>query len=633
MWWSSIWSVSLTFLPFVVLGAVPAPLPYRPTALVTAAIYVLKQHVCPDHSTLAVIELFRKSNQHQQHDQNELLTHLLMDLGTEIGVQLLRDKPIERPKDHIVFLVDSAEAFRTLRFHFADSQFDNEFTFLILYMGKAMDDSMELEIEDMFETCFNFHVLNVILLVEKHSEIVSDEEEIDHDVGVLVYGYRLYGAHCNQSLTIQLLNEYKNGQLLREITHRNLFDRSMHSLYGCPLNISWFHLAPFVIFNGDSEDPVQLSESWRLSGIDGDLLKMLADIFDFRIQLRNPCDKCASPDTPVGTCGDCLNELATNNSSVAIGALSASHLYRNYFSTTSAYYQSSLIFVVHMDSKIGAVTQLALPFKRHVWLLLIIACILMVIVQAIWHRQNGSFDISLGGLCVLTILLGNPVVERRLPTMYVARLMLAVWLLMALVLRAAYQGKLYDVFRLPYSSSLPEQISDLLNNNYTLVAHEYYDFYPHERTRLTKMNYLRRFRLLEEECDSQTGERLTSTVLMANLAYYNQINWHTTRLTHVKEPIFLYQLVMYLRRHSVLKFPFDRKLKQLMSSGIVGHINRLYDQSKYRTPQNHHDVTTVPLITFCGLFTVSSILLTTAVVAIMLELLSLRFIWLRRYFE
>lgn len=118
------------------------------------------------------------------------------------------------------------------------------------------------------------------------------------------------------------------------------------------------------------------------------------------------------------------------------------------------------------------------------------------------------------------------------------------------------------------------------------------------------------------------------------MEYYNMMHWSTSRLTHIKEHIFLYQMVIYLRRHSLLKFAFDRKIKQLLSAGIIGYFVREFDACQYRKPfEEDYEVTPIPLDSFCGLYYISLIWLSAAVVAFILELLSQRIVWLRRIFE
>lgn len=313
----------------------------------------------------------------------------------------------------------------------------------------------------------------MILLTQKNSGVV------------LTYGYRIYNRNCDLNLTLELIDRYENGSFQNGHQDRS-FDRVLQSLAGCSVRVSWYSLPPFVSFKGNVSDPEELAQTWRLTGIDGELIKLLAEIFQFRIVLEEPCDKCLSRDIKDG-CSGCFDQMINNDSSILIGAMSGSHQHRSQFSYTTSYYQSSLVFVMHMDSQLGAVAQLAMPFSAGVWLALVSSGVLVVF--CLWARRRiatGHSDVAYQALQVLTTLLGNPLVARSLPRPARLRVLYAGWLLLVLVLRVVYQGKLYDSFRLPHNNPMPGQISELIAANYTLISQEYVDFYPHNLTVLTR---------------------------------------------------------------------------------------------------------------------------------------------------
>lgn len=626
---------TLQLLPWLLLvlprpheGAVPTPRGHQPTELVLAGLHVLQHYVSHRHNTVAIMELSRSGDVLRHHRQ--AISYLLHQLGERVTVQLLQNTAIEDPHDHILFLVDSARAFRMLRFHFAKSLFDREFYFLILLTrygsgpSEPEEHALLREINDIFATCLRFHVLNALMMVQQA------------DVEVLVYGYRLYAPDCADDLTPLLLNRYRNGKFVEQENQvRLLFQRSMGSLYGCPLNVSWFPLPPFVMFDGDYHDPVQLQQNWRLTGVDGELLKKLADIFKFRINLLPPCSESLGSLESLhfnDSYADCFKQLATARSAIAIGALSASHFHRDRFSTTTSYHQSALIFVVPVEHQLGAVNQLVQPFCGTVWCALLFSCLLAVLLQWAWRRRGARFELTRSALHVHTTLLGNPLEAAALPRAGPVRLLLGIWLLLALVQRVAYQGKLYDVFRLPYFPPVPECIADLLNGNYRYLAADYADYFPENRTLLRDSNMMQR---LDELNSAPRDTKLTTSSLLGSLAHYNQLNWQTSRLTAVPEHIYLYQLVMYLHRHSIFKFNFDRKLKQLQAAGIVGYVNRHFECTACQAPYARQlvpRVVPVKLELFCGLYMVCYVMILIAFVVFVLELLSLRVAWLRFYF-
>ncbi|XP_001355159.3 uncharacterized protein Ir7a [Drosophila pseudoobscura] len=608
----------LVGLPVVALAALRPVKLYQMTPLSAAAVDILEKQVSSTQSTLGVIELIAEDHGHghvhRDHRQQELLTSILLRTGTSMALRLYQETPSKLPASYVLILVNSAEAFRSLRVHFTKAPQRQEYNFLIVLTRRLGRKAERLEaMRDIFLTSVKrFHTMNAIILTQRNDGVV------------FTYGFRLYSRDCKLTLSLDLLNRFENGSF-RHTTGR-IFDRVLGSLGGCPVSVSWYPLPPFVHFLGDMDDPEERKEVWRLTGIDGEIIKVLSKIFNFSIKLMPPCKKQR---TCNGSCSSCFDQLNNGTSSVLIGAMSGSHANRSQFTTTVAYHQSSLVFVVNIKSQIGAVAQLLVPFSSTVWLALVVSCSLVVFVFWLKRRRRNGADIAVQSLLVLTTLLGNPLETFQLPTTSRQRMLYSIWLFLVLVLRVVYQGKLYDSFRSPYNPPLPSKISQLIAENYTLISQEYYDYYPHNLTVLFTESTQDRFDRIQRDGED---ERLTTTALIANIGYNNRINWQTSHLTHVREHIFLYQLVMYLHVHSLLKFGFDRKLKQLQSSGIIGYIVHDFDRPQYRVPPTEpHEISPLPLGVFCGLYFIATILLTAAVLAFLLELLSVRVAWLRRY--
>ncbi|XP_016981546.1 uncharacterized protein LOC108046406 [Drosophila rhopaloa] len=600
------------------MGAVHPPEPEVIAPLVAAALEILDEQVRPSQITLAVVEL-TAGGRHRDHRQEELMTAILKAVDIELALRTFQQPPAEVPASHVVFLVNSAQAFNTLSFNFTDMHSTREYNFLILLTRRMSSRAERIQVlTEISRTCVRFHTVNVLLLTQKRNG------------QVLIYTYCLYNRNCDLNVTLELIDRYQNGSF-RHGRQARSFDRALSSLSGCSVRVSWYPLAPYVSFEGNSSDPAERAEIWRLTGIDGELIKLLAQIFRFRIQLEEPCDKCLSPDIKDG-CSGCFDQVMYSNSSILIGAMSGSHQHRSQFSFTCSYHQSSLVFITHMREQFGAVAQLAVPFCGTVWLALVLSGVLVVLVVGARKRiVCGESDMARHGLQVLTTLMGNPLEARSLPGSCRTRILYVTWLLLVLVLRVVYQGKLFDSFRLPYTKPQPAGISELIRDNYTLISQEYVEYYPRRLTVLTRNGSTDRFDYMQG-----LGEeaRITTTSLIAAMSYYNQRHWSTSQLTHIREHIYNYQLVIYLRRHSLLKFSFDRKIKQLFSAGIIGYFVREFDSSQYSDPyEEDYKVSPIPLEAFCGLYYISSILLSAAVAAFFLELLSQRINWLRRLFE
>lgn len=221
--------------------------------------------------------------------------------------------------------------------------------------------------------------------------------------------------------------------------------------------------------------------------------------------------------------------------------------------------------------------------------------------------------------------------QQRIPRKGFLRQLFGILLLLTLVLRCAYQAKLFDVLRSPRHQPLPGGLGGLLRQNYTLISTGYHDFYPTHMTHVINGNFSQRY---EKVMQAPRGARLATISLLNNLAHYNMQHHNSSHLTPVHEPIYLYQLVIYFPHNSAFKFTFDRKIRQLLSSGVLSHIERRYLHVAYA--DLGEDLQLRPRITndlLGGVYRCYSAGMIVAVVLLLLERLSMSWRRLCRLFE
>lgn len=154
------------------MGALHPPQPEAMTPLVAAALEILAEQVSPSQSTLAVMDLTQDA-EHRDERQEQLMTIILRSVGSEMALRTFQKPPAEVPARFVVFLVNSAQAFNTLGFHFTDIHSTREFNFLILLTHRMSSRAERLQVlRDISRTCVRFHTSNVILLTEKRDGVV-----------------------------------------------------------------------------------------------------------------------------------------------------------------------------------------------------------------------------------------------------------------------------------------------------------------------------------------------------------------------------------------------------------------------------------------------------------------------------
>lgn len=109
----------------------------------------------------------------------------------------------------------------------------------------------------------------------------------DMDGYIGFYTYDVYsGLHCQEGLTIREINRYENGRL----QYPFLFPDSFDNFYGCWLNVTAHIMHPLLMFNGDINNQTHLMEMNRLTGIEGDILKVVSKALNFKFRLIFPKD-------------------------------------------------------------------------------------------------------------------------------------------------------------------------------------------------------------------------------------------------------------------------------------------------------------------------------------------------------
>ena len=91
----------------------------------------------------------------------------------------------------------------------------------------------------------------------------------------MVYTYYPYTPmYCSKAFPVQL-NQMRNGEW---VTNADYFPNKMTNLFGCPLRAATFSNPPFMIIR-------ELNSYVEVDGIDGILLRVLAEKMNFNVQL------------------------------------------------------------------------------------------------------------------------------------------------------------------------------------------------------------------------------------------------------------------------------------------------------------------------------------------------------------
>lgn len=137
-----------------------------------------------------------------------------------------------------------------------------------------------------------------------------------------------------------------------------------------------------------------------------------------------------------------------------MGALTPTAFRDGRFSSSVAYMYPSLIFGIPPGRPYSSLEKLYFPFTVNVWiciLLLFVASAIVIIALKFVSKDKRTFFVGQSNnmpfFNMVNISLGGAMSSNKLPFRNFARTLLMIWLISSLVLRNAYQGKLFDSLR------------------------------------------------------------------------------------------------------------------------------------------------------------------------------------------
>ncbi|XP_075167942.1 uncharacterized protein LOC142240114 [Haematobia irritans] len=578
-------------------------------------LYMATNYIGPKTNTLVIMETCVVSCDQHQLYHTTVLKYFINNLQYSLAIQLFFGYQDEKPWDYNMLLVSSYWDFETLRFRIPSTKHERQFYFFIIFTSFFDDqEDYEGDIYGIFDLCNFFKIRNVVIMNRPLNQTY-----------ISFFTYRIDSSKiCGEKFTIEEINRYENGYLQRPF----LFPNHQTNFHGCSLIICCHIIPPFLTFNGDVHNDGHLKDVKRLGGIEGEILKLVAQTLNLKLVLRFTPDVYNKEDGSRNTTG-CLNDVAENLAQMAIGGLSAFIPLSEKFSVSYAHHTSPYVFIIRGSRFFGPIQQLFFPLEPTAWwaigfqLVIIIVALEIVLnfVKPTWR------DFILGSRNKYPIrnlfvtLIGNTLPNSVIPRRNFARFLLMAWLLWCFELRNFYQGKLFDSLRLIKRQPSPKTIGELIENDYTLLAFRRSRFYPENKTKIIH-HISNRLDMINE-----SEERLTATAMLDYLAYYNMMHWNISSLTHVKEVIYLYQCVMVFPKYSIFLSSFNTKFKFLSSAGITAykarqHVHPFFYNTNFHI---HSDkVSGISQKNLIGLYYNYVIMSTISIFFFILELLSSR---------
>lgn len=149
------------------------------------------------------------------------------------------------------------------------------------------------------------------------------------------------------------------------------------------------------------------------------------------------------------------------------------------YSMAFAHYYGSLLFAIPNGRPYTSFEKLFFPFKMSVWICIcILFAIASIVIAALKLASRSKRDFFMGKsndmpfFNMISICFGGAIPFNEIPIRNFARTILIIWLFFTLILRNAFQGKLYDNLRSSQRMAPLLNLNELYESSYTLYLYE-----------------------------------------------------------------------------------------------------------------------------------------------------------------
>lgn len=360
-----------------------------------------------------------------------------------------------------------------------------------IVLSEFIDDYDET-ITQILKDCWSLYIANAIVLTPSK----------DYETIFLHTFFPYTPQHC-ESVKPIVYDRFANESFIR---NANIFPDKFRNFHQCPLKISSYNFPPFVIMTK------QLSGSYYIDGIEGTIVRVISQRLNFTPIvllsslniLRNITNisntDFLKPKLPRSldmvsffhqlysfhfqqnwdkSTNLFLFKIGDDTANLTMGAIVVANSRAEKYSMTFAHYYSALLFAIPIGRPYSSFEKLFFPFKMRAWVCI---CILFTIAATVitalklapqrkraflMGRKNDMPFFNMINIC-----LGVTIPFNGIPVRNFARTILFNWLLFTLVLRNAFQGKLFDNLRSNQRMAPLFNLNELYASNYKLYVYE-----------------------------------------------------------------------------------------------------------------------------------------------------------------
>jgi hypothetical protein len=436
-------------------------------SLLSEAIYKVVSEVIVELAvTLNVISI------RDNHESNDFRDSFMREVAKS-PVILVRQQMTEGllslgtrgPRKTCIITLDTFADFSQFYLSMSDEIFVNRGLYIF-----ALTNGRFKEIERMFAMLWDMQIYNANVIYE------SSESGALY---VETFFPFADNGDCSNAHSI-VINEYGHGSFTHDIKH--FFPNKMRDLKQCEVRVATSNTSvPYIYMK------TMMNGERRLHGRDYDFVQTLAQTLNFRINFTY-VGKEGYMFTN-GTAGGSFLWLLNKDADMTVADYWLKPIRLKFFDASSAYINEKLVFVVPRGTELTSIEKLLYPLTLTTWTMLI-ACFVIgyCVIFIIRFQSKAIQDFVLGARVshpYLNMWIGlTGTLQHRLPGRNFSRFILTVFLLFCLIMRTAYQGKMYQFMQSNKRHSEPQTINEMSERDYKITVLNIHADLVVERTRL-----------------------------------------------------------------------------------------------------------------------------------------------------
>uniref|UniRef100_A0A182SRA2 Uncharacterized protein n=1 Tax=Anopheles maculatus TaxID=74869 RepID=A0A182SRA2_9DIPT len=498
----------------------------------------------------------RSATQQGRWRLQDLLERLLVQHGRgQLVVQLegIESRGRQQPPwSRSLLLAESYDALRTVFVELTLDRFDFSGCYLIVLEDAPVTLAT---VDRIFHELWVRQIVNVVVALRPTDD--------DRTTGpVQLWTYYPFSAGLCRIPKPYLLFSWPHDTVLYGV---DFYPRKNAQFHGCPLRVGSFETRPFTVLTAGAG--IAVGAGPTLSGFEGDLLRSLAERFNFGVNVRVPPRAQQWGDAAFENSTGMMRMIYTEEVDFGISCLGVSYERSAMLKAGKVHFTTELVVVVPPGTPYTAFEKLFQPFQIAIWIttglctgigFLVIAALRLLpndgTRTTVRRYITGARQLHSPALNIVRVLLSVPLPFT--PTGTFPRTLLSQWMLVTLLLNLLYQGSLFQYLQRasthPPMMTLAEIDRSGALYHISESARRFFEQYPHRLPRL---------RYFPNVPDS----------IAARLRWMDG-----GRLLIAREPMALYTVTILYPKRSMLTASFDEHVERIDSSGLLKYWSARY---------------------------------------------------------